>query len=340
MNVIRTVLGDIVPEEAGITLTHEHTFLNWPGAEFDHRAAYDHAEVVEAVGGEMARSRENYHFQTLVDCTPADMGRNPAFMVDVAKRSGMHVVATTGFFCESMGVPYHWRRQSVDEIRDFFIRDITEGIAGTDGVRCGIIKIATGQDDAHPAPTPVGPHGRHIGVFEDRIIRAAALAQRELGVCITTHTDPHDWTVTNIGLEQLSLLEEEGADPAKVIIGHCFVASSVDDMVDILRRGASVQIDNIGTGWRGLDDEKVVDSAAKLVELGYEDQIVLTFDRFFYQRRGPHPFTELDPGVAPKMELEYMPEVFLPMMRERGVGDDVFDKIMRKNPARLLSFDA
>jgi len=340
MQVIRTVLGDIAPDQAGITLTHEHTFLNWPGVEFDHRSAYDHDAVVEQVGGEMGRSRERHAFQTLVDCTPADMGRNPRFMVDVSRRSGMHVVATTGFFCESMGVPYHWRRQSIDEIRDFFVRDVTEGMAGTEGVRCGIIKIATGQDDANPQPAPLGPHGRRIGVYEDRIIRAAARAQRMVGCCITTHTEPLDWTVTNIGLEHLTLLEEEGADPTKVIVGHAFVAPSVDYMVDILRRGASLQIDNIGTGWRGLDDEKVVDTTARLVELGYEDQLVLTFDRFYYQRRGPHPFTELDPGVAPKMELEYMPEVFLPMLRERGIGEAAIDKIMRRNPARLLAFDA
>jgi phosphotriesterase-related protein len=58
-------------------------------------------------------------------------------------------VAVTGFFCETMGIPYHWRRQSVDELAAFFARDITEGIVGTD-IRCGVIKAASGQDDAHP----------------------------------------------------------------------------------------------------------------------------------------------------------------------------------------------
>ena len=48
MAFIRTVLGDIPPEDAGVVLTHEHTLIFWPGADLDHRAAFDQDEVVAA----------------------------------------------------------------------------------------------------------------------------------------------------------------------------------------------------------------------------------------------------------------------------------------------------
>ena len=336
MSRVRTVLGDILPEAVGVTLTHEHTILNWPGAELDHRAAFDWDQVVNDVAAELKQGRELFDLATVVDCTPADMGRNPRFMVEVAKASGVNVVATTGFFCESMGVPEHWRRQSLEEIRDFLIRDITDGIVGTK-VRCGIIKAATGQDDANPHPTPVGPNGRRVGVHEDRIIRAVGRAQRELGVPLTTHTDPMDWEVTNIGLEQLEILMEEGADPAKICIGHTFFAR-VEQIEEILSRGAYVQMDNIGTGWRGLSDEAVVDKACALIDKGYLDRILLTFDRFFYQVRGPQPFTGYDPEVAPRKTLDFLPDSFLPLMRSKGLGEQEIRRIMVENPTRLLAF--
>lgn len=336
MSNIRTVLGDIRPDEAGVTLTHEHTILHWPGAELDHRAVFDWDEVVADVAAELRHGRERFGLGTLVDCTPADMGRNPQFMVEVSRASGVNVVATTGFFCESMGVPEHWRRQSIDEIRDFLIRDVTEGMVGT-RIRCGIIKAATGQEDAHPQPTPVGPHGRRVGVVEDRMLRAVGRAQKALGVPVTTHIDPIDWTVTNIGLEQLDILTEEGADPTRICIGHTFFAS-LDQLLAIVRRGPYVQMDNIGTGWRGLNDETIVEMACSLVDRGYLDQLLLTFDRFFYQVRGPQPFTEHDPEVAYRQPLDFLPDRFIPLMREKGLSDSEIHRIMVENPARLLAF--
>ena len=339
MAIVRTVLGDISPEDLGTTLTHEHTFLHWPGVEADHRAVFDWDKAVDEVSSELKLARESYGFSSLVDATPIDMGRNPKFMLEVARRSGINLISATGFFCESMGIPYHWRRQEIDEIGELFVKDITEGMAGTD-IKCGIIKIATGQDDANPHPTPVGPNGRRIGVFEDRVFRAAARTQKRLGMAITTHTDPEDWLVTNIGAEQLDLLEEEGADPSKIIIGHGFVVPNLEQLEEILKRGATVQIDNIGTSWRGIDDDVVTDVISTLVSKGYAGQMVLSFDRFFYQARGSSPFSRLDPEVAYRVDVGFMHREFLPLLRKKGVSEEAIRQIMVENPKRLLAFEA
>ncbi len=337
MATIRTVLGDITPEDAGVVLTHEHTLIFWPGADLDHRAAFEFEDVISGVSDEFKLGSELFGLKTLVDCTTTEMGRHPDVMCEASCRSGVNVVSATGFFCESMGIPYHWRRQSVDEIAEFFVHDVTEGIVGTD-VKCGIIKVSSGQDDAFPHPSPEGPNGRHLGVYEDRVFRAAARAQKATGVPITTHIDPSDWQVCNIGLEQLELLMEEGADPAKIIIGHTFFAS-IEQLEAILKHGAYVQLDNFGTEWRGLSDDDAVGLMRQAIDRGYVDQLLLTFDRFWYQMRGDRPFTELDPEVATRMPLEFLPDTFIPLMRKHGISDDDIHKIMVDNPTRLLTIN-
>ena len=50
MAKIRTVLGDIAPEDAGVTLTHEHIRYAYPGCEHDHRNVWDFDTVADEVG--------------------------------------------------------------------------------------------------------------------------------------------------------------------------------------------------------------------------------------------------------------------------------------------------
>mgnify|MGYP001175699261 FL=1 len=336
MGFIRTVLGDIEPENAGLTLAHEHTLFGWPGVEHDHRSALVYDTVLKGLTDEVEQGKQTFGLGTLVDCTTIENNRYPSLMREVSQASGVNIVCATGFFCESMGIPYHWRRQSIDEIADFFVSDVTEGIVGSD-IKCGIIKASSGQDDAFPKPAPKGPHGRHMGVYEDRVFRAAARAQKRCGVPITTHIDPEDWQVCNIGLEQLELLMEEGADPTNTIIGHTFYAT-IDQLEAILKHGAYVQLDNVGTGWRGLDDDVAVDLMIEAINRGYIDQMLITFDRFWYQLRGDRPFTEEDPEVMERTPLDFLPGTLLPMLRERGLSDADIHTITVKNPARLLTF--
>jgi phosphotriesterase-related protein len=244
-----------------------------------------------------------------------------------------------------MGVPYWFRRQTVDELTDFYVRDITEGMvhAGTQtDIRAGAIKIATGQESVNPMPSPVGPNGRRIGVYEDRLIRAAGRAQKKLGVCINTHTDPMDYTVTNPGLEQLDVIEEEGGDPGKVIVGHAFVSpQSVDQIADICKRGANVQVDHLGIPWRHDDsdalDESMATMMCELADRGYLPQMTITYDRWFFNPRGPA--TGDNPQLLnEKVGLGHLFESFAPRLAKKGFGARELDTLLVDNPRRILAF--
>ncbi|HTP99785.1 MAG TPA: hypothetical protein VMN56_10700 [Casimicrobiaceae bacterium] len=342
---IRTVLGDVPADKIGRTLTHEHLLYTYPGGEYDHNSAFVLDDAVVRIAGELKQGMEDWGFATIVDMTPCEVGRHPELMKRVARSTGCNVIAVTGFFPESMGLPYWYKRQTVDELADFYVRDITQGMvfAGTQtDIKAGAIKIATGQEGVNPKPSPPGPNGLHISAAEQRLIRAAGRAQKRLSVCINTHTDPMDYTVTNPGMEQLDLIEQEGGDPAKVIIGHAFVEpQSVEQIVDVCKRGASVQVDHIGIPWRhdSTDelDEAIANLMSEVADRGYLPQMTITYDRWFFNPRGPA--TAENPQLLnQKVGLGYLFESFAPRLEKKGFRAKDLETMLVDNPKRLLAF--
>ena len=51
----------------------------------------------------------------------AEVGRHPELMQMVAQKTGANVIAVSGFFPERMGIPYWFRRQTVEELAEFHL---------------------------------------------------------------------------------------------------------------------------------------------------------------------------------------------------------------------------
>ncbi len=343
MAVIRTVLGDIPAEQAGVTLAHEHILYAYPGADLDHRTTFDFEEIADRVATVARAGREENRITSLVEMTPVEVYRHPPLMRAVSERSGVNVIAVTGFFPESMGIPYYWRRQTVEELTEFFITDLTEGMifqGQQTGIRAGAIKIATGGEGVSTEPSPVGPNGRRITKIEDRIIRAAAHAQQAIGCAINTHTDPNDYAVTNPGIEQLDILAEEGTDAAKVIIGHALVLPrDMEQVIGICERGATVNVDHVGIPWKHESTDQLdgllAERVAELVERGYGDQISMSYDRWFFNPRAR--VTELDPEFQnAKVPYGHMFDSFLPRLAKLGVPEEVSMRFLVQTPHRIF----
>jgi phosphotriesterase-related protein len=341
--VIRTVLGDIPSEQAGVTLAHEHILYAYPGADLDHRTMFDFEEIADRVAGVARAGREENGITTLVEMTPVEVYRHPPLMRAVSERSGVNVIAVTGFFPETMGIPYYWRRQTTEELAEFFVTDLTEGMifqGRQTGIRAGAIKIATGGEGVSTEPSPVGPSGRRITKIEDRIIRAAAHAQQATGCAINTHTDPNDYAVANPGVEQLDLLAEEGTDPAKVIIGHAFVMPrDIEQVIEICERGATVNVDHVGIPWKHDSTDQLdgllAERVAEVVERGYGDRISMSYDRWFFNPRAK--VTELDPEfLNAKVPYSHMFDSFLPRLAKLGVPEEVSMRFLVDNPRRIF----
>jgi phosphotriesterase-related protein len=345
MAKIRTVLGDIAPEDAGVTLTHEHIRYAYPGCEHDHRNVWDFDTVADEVGKILELGVKDYGIKTVVDLTPAEIGRHPELMAEASRRSGAHIVATTGFFPESsaMGIPFHWRRQKVEYIEEMLVRDLTEGMVYDNRItphKAGVLKVSTGGL-GKLQPTPIGDDGRHIGMYERKVIKAVAGAQRKIGCAINTHTQPMDYSFTNPGIELLDLLEEAGADPGKVVIGHAFVHPTLGQLKDLCKRGTNLQIDHIGIPWQNESaeqlDELIATAVVELTNLGYIDRLLFSYDRFFSHARGP--VSEEEPEQLNELVYwGYLHDEFAPRLEKKGFGKAELQKVLVDNPRRLLAF--
>ena len=199
-------------------------------------------------------------------------------------------------------------RLSTDELADRMIRELTDGIGDT-GVRAGII----GE---------IGVNLDYATAQEERVLRAAARAQKATGAPLTTHASMYP-----VGLLQLDILRDEGVDPSRVIIGHCDTYLEQAYHLEILEAGAWVQFDTIGRVHMNPDDRRV-SALVELIRLGWKDQLLLSSDRC---HRG-------DLCAFGGVGYGYVFTRFFDMLRAAGIDDATLDAITIDNPRRVLAW--
>jgi phosphotriesterase-related protein len=318
MRSVQTVGGACAPDELGLTLMHEHLLVGWPG--WDAHAGEDRAAARERVARCTARMQElrEYGVRSLLDPCPMDLGRDVELMADVAQRSGVRIVCATGLYKEDQGAPAYFKFRTqfgdaLSEMRDLFVRELTEGIGET-GIRAGVIKVATGANRITP--------------YEELVLRAAAGAHLATGAPITTHTEEG-----TMGVEQLALLTQEGVPPTSIVIGHCCGSSDLGYHLKMLDGGAFLGFDRFGLELIHPDRAREA-ALIGLLGLGLERQLVLSHDTVWCWRgRGP----SLPATVMPDWEPTHLFKRIIPRLRDAGVSQAKIDTMLVENPRRYFA---
>jgi phosphotriesterase-related protein len=253
----------------------------------------------------------------------------PTFYREITRMTGMHCILISGFYRQVEGGKY-WAKHraedgispllldhSVEELVEFCVREVAQGIHGT-GVRAGGLKFGTSA----PQMTDV----------EVKAARIVARAQLQTGVHITTHC-------TRLGAEttQLQLLEEEGVDLSRVVLGHTAWHLMNPDCrkvcLEWMKKGANFLPTNLGIsdpasieGWRPL-----VEAIHEVFDRGLGDRLCFGLDGAFCSESGPFVFC-----VAPPPPFLHMYTHTLPAFRKLGLTAAEEDWIMRRNPQRIL----
>jgi phosphotriesterase-related protein len=307
---VQTVLGRIDPGELGWTLPHEHTAIAlWHIANrWDYWELRRDEPVIVGELGKFAAAGGS----AFVDLTLPGVGRDPEWLARISRASGLHVVMGSGWYRDAYyPAEALIDRRSVDDLADEIVREATVGVGET-GIRAGII----GE---------IGTDKPWLSAREERVHRAAARAARQTGLAITTHA-----VQSTVGLDQLTVFEEEGADLTRVVIGHADSHPDAGYHNAIVERGASVEFDFLGMSFTPLErhgEGRIVESICELLAHGHAERILLSQDVCHdsqLTRYGGNGYT-------------YLADTFLPRLRAAGVSDDEIRTITIDNPRRLLA---
>ena len=311
MPQVETLRGPIDTADVGFTLMHEHVFVLGQGVPENFPSVWDEEKEIANARAKLAELA-GLGVKTIVDLTVIGLGRDIPRLIKIVGEIPVNVIVATGVYTYNE-LPQYFQNRDEDAMAALFVKDITEGIQGTE-VKAAILKCATDE----PGLTP--------GV--EKVLRAVARAHRSTGAPISTHTHPE----TKRGLEQQRIFKEEGVDLGRVVIGHSGDSENIDYLQALIEAGSYIGMDRFGLDQLLATDKRVA-TIAKLCELGYANRMVLSHDANCYIDWFP---MELIRGSVPNWHFRHISEDVLPALREAGVSDEQINQMMVENPRRIF----
>ncbi len=313
--MIRTVLGDVEGVD-GWVYAHEHLIIDspliadrWPHILLDSAdAAVAELEPCHAAG-----------VRLVVDAMPVASGRDPVRLAEIARRSGVAVVAVTGLHHDRYYGPLHWtNRVPVDTLAELFVADLVDGMDRFDYTspvvdrtphRAGVVKVATSGDV---------PDAR-----DRRNLEAAAAASVATGCPVLTHCEDGRGAPA-----QVAALVGHGVPASAVLVSHVDKARDVGYAVEVAASGCHVELDqNLRQAGEGVRAHHL-DIIEAIVAAGFGDRIVLGTDG---ARRSLWTSHGGSPGLA------WLATGWVELLVERGLGA-WRDAFLHDNPVRALSW--
>ncbi|MBV8044218.1 phosphotriesterase-related protein [Pluralibacter sp.] len=288
-------------DPSGYTYAHEHLHIDLSGFKGGIDCRLDqYALIRDEMHMLMQRGVRN-----IVEMTNRYMGRNPPFLLDLMRDTGINVIACTGYYQHAF-FPEHVAERSVRQLAQEMIDEIEIGIDDT-GLKAGVI----GE---------IGSSEGVITELEEKVFYAAAVAHHETGRPVSTHT-----SFSTMGLEQIALLKKYRVDLSQVVIGHCDLKDNLDNILRMIDSGAYVQFDTIGKN-NYYPDEKRIQMLNALRERGLLGQVMLSMDvtrRSHLKANGGNGY-------------DYLLTTFVPQLHQAGFSQADVDLMLRDNPARFF----
>lgn len=269
------------------------------------------------------REAAQYRFAggaTMINCDLPGIGRDIAALQKISRATGINIVASTGWYVQASHPP-ELARKSVEELAEAMVKEITVGIGRTSVKAGNIGEIALSGRTREPF-TP----------GEEKVLRAAARAQKATGVSLTIHPNfPGDHWDTYI-----DVLEQEGANLGRCYMSHLGLYPNPEVAKRILKRGVGfVSFDQLGheelfgnpaapaLGYS--TDKEEVRCVLELLNAGFEDRLLLSAEvamKTCYKRYGGWGYSHIHENI-------------IPWLRSLGAKDEQVEAIMAGNPRRL-----
>jgi len=342
---VQTVLGEINPDDLGVTLPHEHILIDFlvffeePREATERKMAHKPVKIenlwwirqnlftsldnVRLIDEELG-IKETMRFKlaggkSIVEMSNVGLGRDPSGLSRISRATGLNIIMGAGFYV-GLAQTEEVQKMNADQLAEKIIKDITKGVDET-GICSGII----------------GEIGAMVPIdeFERKSLRAAAIAQQQTGASINIHSSHSD----NLVLENIKIIKEADADLSHTAISHCDAWCLTEDILQkILNEGCYVEFDTFGyEGYFPLyqgrhfnfpTDEQRVKSLVKLINKGYINQLLVASDHCVKTS-----LTDFG-GFG----YDHVLRNVVPLMQINGITKEQINTIFIENPKRLLTF--
>jgi phosphotriesterase-related protein len=342
---VMTVLGPVPADRLGRTSMHEHllfnleTYLHQPPDPADAPFAEaplalenlwwvrEHPmasrdNLVQADPELAAAEVERFRAAggtTIVEVSSIGLARDVHGLRRIAERTGVNIVAGTGYYVGSSHPPQLAGR-SVEDVTDELLRDLREGVDGTT-IRAGVIGEIGTSDPLYET--------------EALVLRAAARAQAQTGAAMVVHPAPQQRSAEAFA-PWLDILEREGAIPSRVVISHleARLGERPEDFAVLARRGYMLALDTWGNAKHYESRDFTMPSDAdrirllvRLVGEGLAPSLVLAQDVCY--RDALTAFG--GPGYG------HILRAICPRLLAAGVPASALDTMLIENPRRVLT---
>jgi phosphotriesterase-related protein len=224
--IIITVTGPVDASLMGTTLAHEHILVDFIGADSTGYHRWNRDTVISRVLPYLLEAKAA-GVTTLVECTPAYLGRDPVLLKRLSEQSSLNIITNTGYYgaVENKAIPDHAYDETADQLAGRWIAEWDNGIEDT-GIKPGFIKIAIPGDSV-------------LSDIHEKIVRAAARTHLKTGLVINVHIGP-----SAAAEAVLRILKEEGVEPSAFIWTHA-QAGSQDAQIKLAKTGTWISLDNV-----------------------------------------------------------------------------------------------
>lgn len=302
---VMTVNGAIPSSELGKTLIHEHVLVDFIGADETGPHRWEKNEVVRVVLPFLEEIK-NEGVKTIIENTPAFIGRDPDLLKSLADSTGLHFITNTGYYgaSDNKFLPEHAFTESAGEISERWIKEWEKGIDGT-GIKPGFIKI--------------GVNPGKLSNLHQKLIIAAAKTHLKTGLIIASHTGP-----AQPAFEQIELLIKEGVSPQAFIWVHAQSENDLQQHIEMAKKGAWVSLD-------GLSENNMSEYLKMLKNLrnsGYLSKTLLSQDAGWYS-----------PGEENGGDFrgyKTLTSQFVPLLRKNNFSKEEIHQLLVENPAKAF----
>lgn len=311
---IMTVTGPVSISEAGTFLTHEHILSRF-GMEPAEPPVYNEQQVYKEVVPYL-KYLKSLGVQTIADCTTAYFGRDAGILKELSSRSGMNIIANTGFYgaADDRYVPSLVDSTGAGKLAEKWIAEFHNGIEGS--IKPGFIKTAIDSDG--------------LSDTDKKLVEAAALTSKETGLTIAVHTGGN----VKGARKEMEIFNHHGVNLNSWIWVHGQGAGT-DATMEAAQKGAWISIDDLRQPYYDFKSQKTFDSNTLEKDL----KILREFKKKGLLNRVllSHDGTSFPPEGTMKRHFDVLVKTFVPMMQAAGFTDEEIHLLTVENPARAMA---